>query len=52
VSVFRRLFIRTRKEIELEKYSLKALRGDFDRVPSQESEIDRAREAINGSRSI
>jgi hypothetical protein len=52
VSVFRRFFIRTRKEIELEKYALKAVRGDFDEVSCQESEIDRVREAINGSRSI
>lgn len=52
VSIFRRLFIRTRKEIEAEKYALKALRGDFDRVSFQESEIARAREAVNSSRSI
>ncbi|MDD3873402.1 MAG: hypothetical protein PHW84_09490 [Methanosarcina sp.] len=30
VSVFRRLGIRTRREIEVEKYAMKALRGDFD----------------------
>ncbi|REE03248.1 DUF2892 domain-containing protein [Citricoccus nitrophenolicus] len=29
VVLFRRLGVRTRKEIELEKYTLKALRGDF-----------------------
>ncbi|GAA1683384.1 hypothetical protein AB0333_16595 [Citricoccus sp. NPDC079358] len=29
VFLFRRLRVRTRKEIELEKYALKALRGDF-----------------------
>jgi hypothetical protein len=29
VSVFRRLGIRTRREIEMEKYALKALREDF-----------------------
>lgn len=52
VSVFRRFFIRTRKEIELEKYALKAVRGDFDEVSCQESEIDRVREAIDGSRSV
>ena len=28
--VFRRLGIRTQREIELERYALKALRGDFD----------------------
>jgi hypothetical protein len=52
VSVFRRLFIRTRKEIELEKYALKALRGDFDRVSFQESEIARAKEAVSDSKSF
>ena len=30
VPVFRRLGVRTRKEIDREKYALKALRGDFD----------------------
>ena len=32
--VFRRMGFRTRKEINREKYALKALRGDFDCVPS------------------
>lgn len=31
--VFRRMGVRTRKEINREKYALKALRGDFDSVP-------------------
>jgi hypothetical protein len=30
VPVFRRMGVRTRKEIDREKYALKALRGDFD----------------------
>ncbi len=30
VSLFRRLGVRTRREIEAEKYALKALRGDFE----------------------
>ncbi|MDD2613411.1 MAG: DUF2892 domain-containing protein [Methanosarcina sp.] len=30
LSIFRRLGIRTRREIEVEKYAMKALRGDFD----------------------
>jgi hypothetical protein len=35
LTVFRRLGIRTRKEIDREKYALKALRGDFrDLVPA------------------
>lgn len=52
VSVFRRYFIRTRKEIEAEKYALKALRRDFDRVSFQESEISRARESVSSTRSV
>lgn len=32
VSVFRRLGIRTRREIDREKYALKALRGDFEPI--------------------
>lgn len=52
VSVFRRLGIRTRREIEVEKYALKALRGDFDEMPDQGSSINRAKEAISESRSV
>lgn len=32
VPVFRRLGVRTRREIDEEKYALKVLRGDFERV--------------------
>lgn len=32
IEIFRRLGIRTRKEIDQERYALKALRGDFDRL--------------------
>jgi len=34
VPVFRRLGVRTREEIDREKYALKALRGDFEGVSS------------------
>ncbi len=34
VPVFRRLGVRTRKEIDREKYALKVLRGDFDKSES------------------
>ncbi|HYE35543.1 DUF2892 domain-containing protein [Methylocaldum sp.] len=40
VSVFRRLGIRTRREIDREKYGLKALRGDFQ--PISETRIRQA----------
>jgi hypothetical protein len=50
VPVFRRIGVRTRKEINREKYALKALRGDFDAVPREgsggrhaEALLDRAR---------
>lgn len=32
VSILRRFGFRTRQEIDLEKYALKALRGDFDKI--------------------
>lgn len=52
ILVLRRFCIRTKQEIAVEKYALKALRGDFDSVSAQESEIARAKEAINTSKSI
>ena len=38
--VFRRMGIRTRQEINREKYALKALRGDFDQMPAQRRDDD------------
>jgi hypothetical protein len=35
IPVFRRLGVRTQREIERERYALKALRGDFDPVPRE-----------------
>jgi hypothetical protein len=46
--IIRRLGVRTRREIDREKYALKALRGDFNSIPSP-SEADaatRAKEAL------
>jgi hypothetical protein len=37
--VIRRLGVRTRNEIDQEKYALKALRGDFETVPVSEGDI-------------
>jgi hypothetical protein len=34
VPLFRRLGVRTREEIEREKFALKALRGDFEEIDS------------------
>ncbi|NDK31540.1 YgaP family membrane protein [Nesterenkonia haasae] len=44
VALFRRLGVRTQKEIQLEKYTLKVLRGDFDFLeekPDAESALRR-----------
>lgn len=38
IPLFRRMGVRTRREIERERYALKALRGDFDSIPAAESE--------------
>jgi hypothetical protein len=46
VPVFRRLGVRTRKEIDREKYALKALRGDFDNVDTL-PRAEAALEAVN-----
>ena len=37
VPVLRRLGIRTRREIDWEKFALKALRGDFDAISSEDN---------------
>lgn len=37
IPVFRRLGVRTQREIERERYALKALRGDFDQLPVEGS---------------
>ncbi|MFO8053671.1 MAG: hypothetical protein R6U19_00720 [Bacteroidales bacterium] len=54
VCVLRSLGIRTRQEIEREKYALKALRGDFDEIsthPDNENE-KRATAAIKATESL
>ncbi|TGC11528.1 DUF2892 domain-containing protein [Methanolobus halotolerans] len=52
VSLFRRFGVRTRKEIDVEKYALKALRGDFGAVAEEDSSMDRAIEALCASKNI
>jgi len=47
VPVLRRRGIRTRSEIDAEKYALKLLRGDFDGIPNILDETLRAVEAFN-----
>jgi len=47
VPVLRRFGVRTRHEIDAEKYALKILRGDFDGIPNILDETLRAVEAFN-----
>jgi hypothetical protein len=49
VPLFRRLGIRTRKEIEREKYALKVLRGDFGEsvIEKAEDNFQRAEKALS-----
>lgn len=47
VPVFRRLGVRTNREIARERYALKALRGDFDDLPAREAGVaQRVRAAL------
>jgi hypothetical protein len=46
IPLFRRLGVRTREEIDREKYALKVLRGDFDKSGAL-SLAERALEAVN-----
>lgn len=48
IPVFRRLGVRTQREIERERYALKALRGDFDGVAAHDaaSPHERVRAAL------
>lgn len=50
VQALRRMGIRTRREIDAEKYALKMLRGDFDAIKSISEETHRAIEALRISR--
>ncbi len=52
VEVFRRLGIRTRKEIESERNALKALRGDYGEVKpiAEEDHRDAVRAAVDAAR--
>lgn len=53
VPLFRRFGVRTRKEIDAEKYALKAVRGDFDNLPlaNNGDTLRRAREAWEAAKS-
>jgi hypothetical protein len=49
IPIFRRLGVRTLREIERERYALKALRGDFDGVPVKDraAPAERVRAALS-----
>lgn len=51
VPVLRKLGVRTRKEIDREKYALKALRGDFDHIAekTETNQLLRAHDALLAS---
>ena len=46
VPLLRRLGVRTAREIERERYAIKALRGDFDRLPAATADRDRRVRAV------
>jgi hypothetical protein len=50
VQFLRRAGVRTRREIESEKYALRILRGDFDKLTAVSEESHRAIEALRLSR--
>ncbi|MCP3060516.1 DUF2892 domain-containing protein [Myxococcus sp. K38C18041901] len=43
--------IRTRREIDLEKFAIKALRGDFERIPNDGGPMARANAALVAAQS-
>ena len=50
-SFTRLLGVRTRREIDLEKFALKALRGDFSRIPHDGGPLARANAALVAAQS-
>nr|WP_233278266.1 hypothetical protein [Myxococcus stipitatus] len=47
----RALGVRTRREIDLEKFAIKALRGDFERIPNDGGPMARANAALVAAQS-
>jgi hypothetical protein len=47
----RALGVRTRREMDLEKFALKALRGDFERIPHEGGPLARANAALVAAQS-
>ncbi len=49
--LLRGLGVRTRREIDLEKFAIKALRGDFERIPPDGGPVARANAALVAAQS-
>ncbi|MFP2932276.1 hypothetical protein ACLESO_45405 [Pyxidicoccus sp. 3LG] len=49
--LFRALGVRTRREIDLEKFAIKALRGDFERIPNDGGPLAKANAALVAAQS-
>ncbi|MBZ4417210.1 DUF2892 domain-containing protein [Myxococcus sp. RHSTA-1-4] len=49
--LLRVLGVRTRREIDLEKFAIKALRGDFERIPNDGGPLARANAALVAAQS-
>jgi hypothetical protein len=47
----RAMGVRTRREIDLEKFAIKALRGDFERIPNDGGPLARANAALVAAQS-
>ncbi|RKG81360.1 hypothetical protein [Corallococcus terminator] len=50
-ALVRTLGVRTRREIDLEKFAIKALRGDFERIPNDGGPLARANAALVAAQS-
>ncbi|NBD08659.1 MULTISPECIES: hypothetical protein [Corallococcus] len=50
-ALVRALGVRTRREIDLEKFAIKALRGDFERIPNDGGPLARANAALVAAQS-
>lgn len=50
-AALRELGVRTRREIDLEKFAIKALRGDFERIPNDGGPLARANAALVAAQS-
>lgn len=52
VPLLRRLGVRTRSEIEQERYALKTLRGDFDHIEHKDAKISEVGQVVQAVRAV